>query len=119
TFLHEHYPDALYIDLLQSEVFAKYVLNPHYLRLELLAIPDDQRKGKVVIIDEVQKVPQLLNEVHWMIENIRDISFILCGSSSRKLKSQGANLLGGRAWRYNMFPLCYAELKELNWEKIF
>jgi predicted AAA+ superfamily ATPase len=62
-----------------------------------------------VILDEVQKVPQLLDEVHWLMEN-RVLRFILCGSSARKLKRGHANLLGGRAWRYEMFPLVSAEI---------
>lgn len=119
TFLHHRFPDVLFIDFLQSEVFAKYSLNPHYLRLEILAMPDEQKNNLVIVIDEVQKVPQILNEIHWLIENVRGISFVLCGSSSRKLKSSGANLLGGRAWRYQMLPLCYRELQELDWNKIF
>ena len=119
TFLHHRFPKATFIDLLQSEVFAKYSLNPHYIRSEILAIPEEKRKDMVIVIDEVQKIPQILNEVHWMIENIKGISFVLCGSSSRKLKSSGANLLGGRAWKYQMLPLCYSELRELNWDKIF
>ena len=64
-----------------------------------------------IILDEVQKVPQLLDEVHWLMENMR-LRFILCGSSARKLKRGKANLLGGRAWRYEMFPLVTAELVE-------
>ncbi|WP_341752437.1 ATP-binding protein [Candidatus Tisiphia endosymbiont of Dioctria rufipes] len=119
TFLHQKFPHAIFIDLLQSEVFAKYSLNPHYIRLEILAIPEEKRCGMVIVIDEIQKIPQILNEVHWMIENIKGVSFILCGSSSRKLKSSGSNLLGGRAWRYQMFPFCYSEIKELNWDRIF
>ncbi len=119
TFLHERFPEAIFIDLLQSEVFAKYSLHPEYIRSEILAIDEDKRKNLVVVIDEVQKVPQILNEIHWMIENIKDVSFVLCGSSSRKLKSSGGNLLGGRAWRYQMLPLCYSEIKELDWNKIF
>lgn len=66
-----------------------------------------------VILDEVQKVPQILDEVHWLIEN-KGLRFILCGSSARKLKRGKANLLGGRAWRYEMFPLVTAELENLN-----
>jgi len=66
-----------------------------------------------VILDEVQKVPQVLDEVHWLIEN-KGLRFILCGSSARKLKRGKANLLGGRAWRYEMFPLVTAELGDLN-----
>lgn len=119
TFLHQRFPEAIFVDFLQSEVFAKYSLNPQYLRQEILAIPEEKRKSLIMVIDEVQKIPQILNEVHWMIENIKEVSFILCGSSSRKLRSSGANLLGGRAWRYQMFPFCYPELKELNWDKIF
>ena len=63
-----------------------------------------------VIIDEIQKVPGLLDEVHWLIENEK-ISFILCGSSARKLKRVGANLLGGRAWKFHFYPLVYPEIK--------
>ena len=119
TFLHQSFPNATFIDLLQSEVFSKYWLNPQYIRSEMLAIPEEKRDSTVVVIDEVQKVPQILNEVHWMIENIKGICFILCGSSSRKLKLSGGNLLGGRAWRYQMLPFCYQEIKVLNWDKIF
>ena len=60
-------------------------------------------------MDEAQKIPQVLDEVHWLIEN-RGLRFILCGSSARKLKRGRANLLGGRAWRLEMFPLVTAEL---------
>ena len=66
-----------------------------------------------MILDEVQKVPQVLDEVHWLIEN-KGLRFILCGSSARKLKRGKPNLLGGRAWRYEMFPLVTAELGDLN-----
>jgi len=66
-----------------------------------------------VILDEVQKVPQVLDEVHWLMEN-KGFRFILCGSSARKLKRGKANLLGGRAWRYEMFPLVTTELEDIN-----
>jgi predicted AAA+ superfamily ATPase len=66
-----------------------------------------------VILDEVQKVLQLLDEVHWLIEN-QNFSFILCGSSARKLKRGQSNLLGGRAWRYHMYPLVSAEIEEID-----
>jgi predicted AAA+ superfamily ATPase len=85
---------------------------PALLRERLLATPPDQLRSPV-ILDEVQKVPQLLDEVHWLIEN-RELSFILCGSSARKLKRGGVNLLGGRAWRYEMHPLASIELGELD-----
>ena len=115
TYLKERFPDALYINLLQADVFRRYDKNPERLREEIQA----KNNVSVVIIDEVQKVPLLLDEVHYLIETLKDINFILCGSSVRKLKSSGANLLGGRAWKYLFQPLCYAEFKELDWNKIF
>lgn len=114
TYLKQHYKDAIYIDLLQADVFHFYLQEPHRLREELITIDDP----KIVIIDEIQKVAVLLDEVHWLIENKKNLQFILCGSSSRKIKTSGANLLGGRAWRYQLLPLVYPELGELNWQKI-
>jgi len=69
------------------------------------------------VIDEVQMVPDILNEVHWLIEN-KNVSFILTGSSPRKLRRSHANLLGGRAWRYTMAPLCYNEIDHFDIEKV-
>lgn len=117
TYLKQKFPHSLYIDLLKTDVFYRYVNHPHYLREEILVAPKEILHYPIVL-DEVQKVPQLLDEVHWMIENIEGIQFILCGSSVRKLKQSGSNLLGGRAWRTMFMPLCYPELKTLNWEKI-
>ena len=65
----------------------------------------------VIVIDEIQKLPQLLDEVHDLIETER-IHFVLSGSSGRKLKGSGVNLLGGRAWQANLFPLTFAEIPE-------
>ena len=76
------------------------------LREELLANPPENRP---VVIDEVQKIPELLDEVQWLIVNKR-IQFILCGSSARKLRRGGGNLLGGRAVRFELFPLVYPEI---------
>jgi len=73
----------------------------------------EQERQYPVIIDEVQKVPHILDEVHWLIENQR-INFILCGSSARKLKRGQANLLGGRAWRFELFPLVSKEVENLD-----
>ena len=70
-----------------------------------------------VILAEVQKVPFILDEVHWLIEN-KGLQFILCGSSARKLNRGKANLLGGRAWRFELFPLVTPELKNPNLLKI-
>ena len=85
---------------------------PALLRERLLAAPAAKLRLPV-ILDEVQKVPQLLDEVHWLIEN-RGLRFILCGSSARKLKRSGVNLLGGRAWRYEMHPLASVEIGEVD-----
>lgn len=116
TYLKERFPDSIYINLLQADVYQRYFKNPERLREEIRA---QNNNIPTIIIDEVQKVPLLLDEVHYLIEELKNISFILCGSSVRKLKSSGANLLGGRAWRHLFQPLCYPELKELNWHKIF
>ena len=66
-----------------------------------------------IIIDEIQKIPELLNEVHWLIENTKS-QFILCGSSARKLKTSSTNLLGGRAWVYHFYPLVFSEIPDFN-----
>ena len=92
--------------------FLEYSKRPS-LRRERLLAQDDGDLNYPVILDEVRKIPQILDEVHWLIEN-RGLSFILCGSSARKLKRGKANLLGGRAWRYEMFPFVSAKLEELD-----
>ena len=105
TLLHAAYPDALWIDLLKAEEFRRYLQQPELLREELTLKP---AVGQIVI-DEIQKVPQLLDEVHWLHEN-RRVRFALCGSSARKVKRGQANLLGGRAIRYELFGLTAHEL---------
>ena len=111
TFLKTAFPDSTVYDLLQTDLLLEYTKRPSLLRERLLAAEPKQLK-EPIIIDEVQKVPQLLDEIHWLIEN-KGLRFILCGSSARKLKRGKANLLGGRAWRYEMRPLISAELGEL------
>lgn len=108
--LRQHMPDAIMIDLLKTDVFADYISKPSLLR-ERYA-DTNQR----IIIDEVQKIPELLDEVHWLIEN-KNLSFLLTGSSARKLRQKHANLLGGRAWRYTMTPLCYPEINNFDVER--
>ncbi len=105
TLLKSKFPSAIYIDLLKSDLYARYLSAPKLLREELSAAP----VKTPVIIDEIQKIPMLLDEVHWLIEN-KGITFILCGSSARKLKRGHANLLGGRAMRYELFGLASREL---------
>lgn len=109
--LRQHYASAQLIDFLKTDVFAEYVAKPSLLRERF---SDSKR---TIIIDEVQMVPAILNEVHWLIEN-KQISFLLTGSSARKLRRSNANMLGGRAWRYTMTPLCYPEINNIDIEKI-
>ena len=105
TWLKTIYPQAHWLDLLKSDEYRRYLQNPELLRLELA-----EREDKpFVVIDEVQKLPALLDEVHWLHEN-RGIRFALCGSSARKVKRGHANLLGGRALRFELFGLSAAEL---------
>lgn len=105
------FPQATLIDLLQSDVYREYVSRPALLRERY------QRSSGLVVIDEVQKVPSLLDEVHWLIEHTR-LSFLLTGSSARKLRRGHANLLAGRAWRRHMVPLCSQEVEGLDLERI-
>jgi predicted AAA+ superfamily ATPase len=103
--LRAAYGGARWIDLLKTDEFVRYARRPALLREELRAA----RKAGPVVIDEVQKVPALLDEVHWLIEN-EGIVFALCGSSARKVRRGHANLLGGRALRHELFGLVSAEL---------
>jgi len=112
TYLRASFPGSLTYDMLQTDLFLELTKRPFLLREQLLAADPKQLK-EPVIIDEVQKVPQLLDEIHWLIEN-KGLRFILCGSSARKLKRGRGNLLGGRAWRYEMHPLVSAEVVDLN-----
>lgn len=116
TFLRQHFPKSIYFDFLNHDVYLDFIKKPYLLRQEL-----SQKKLSIngpVIIDEVQKIPAILDEVHWMIENMK-LSFVLCGSSARKLKRGQANLLGGRAWRYEMFPLVSTEIDQLDLLRAF
>lgn len=108
TYLKTAFPESVRYDLLETDVQEQFAKDPSRFRHEVLAL-SPERRAKPIIIDEVQKVPALLDEVHGLIENA-GASFILCGSSPRKLKRGGANLLGGRAWGYRMFPLTSREV---------
>ena len=112
TWLSRMFPRSIRYDFLNTEVFLRMAKQPYLLREELLAAPEPMRKYPV-ILDEVQKVPLLLDEVHGLIEN-HGMSFVLCGSSARKLRHGQANLLGGRAWRFEMFPLTTAEVENMD-----
>lgn len=106
TLLKLLFPKALFFDLLLSDEFERLIRKPELMRQEVLASP--HRIGPV-IIDEIQKIPVLLDDVQWLIVN-QHVHFVLCGSSARKLKRSGVNLLGGRALRYEMFPLVSKEI---------
>lgn len=109
TLLKTLFPKSPYYDLLLSDEFERLNRKPSLLREELLAT----HPISPVIIDEVQKIPQLLDEIQWLIVN-KKIQFILCGSSARKLKRGSGNLLGGRALRYELFPLVSKEIPDFN-----
>jgi predicted AAA+ superfamily ATPase len=104
TLLKALFTDALFFDLLLSDLYKRLLTNPEYLRETVLA-----SEKKVVVIDEIQKLPNLLNEVHWLISN-HSIRFILSGSSPRKIIRSGENLLGGRALKYELFPFSSSEI---------
>lgn len=107
--IKQHLADVVLIDFLKTDIFADYISRPSLLR-ERYA-----ETSSLIVIDEVQMVPDILNEVHWMIENCNS-SFLLTGSSLRKLRRCHANLLGGRAWRYTMTPLCYPEYQSTKFD---
>lgn len=105
TLLKSVYPDAMRIDLLKNDLFLRYLRNPSHFREEIMALDSTQ----CIVVDEIQKVPALLDEIHFMIQE-EGRHFILCGSSARKLKRGHANLLGGRAVRYELFGLSAHEI---------
>lgn len=114
TLLKSLFPEALCYDLLLSTEYQRLLRRPELIREECLASALDAGSQKdPVIIDEIQKLPILLDEVHWLIEN-RGLRFILCGSSARKLRKGHANLLGGRAVRYEFFPLVFPEIPDFS-----
>jgi predicted AAA+ superfamily ATPase len=112
SYLKNTFKNSVYYDLLSTHEMVRLSKTPALLREELLAIPQE-KKSLPIIIDEIQKVPDLLNEVHWLIENA-NLHFILCGSSARKLKTQATNLLGGRAWVYQFYPLVFPEVHDFS-----
>ncbi len=110
--INRHFKNSIVIDLLKTDVFADYISRPSLIR-ERYA---DHKE--LIVIDEIQLVPTLLNEIHWLIENT-DVSFLMTGSSARKLRRGHANLLGGRAWRYTMSPLTFQETSGFELEQLF
>jgi len=109
TLLKALFPNALWFDLLQSDLYERLSKNPSILRETILA----KTESETVIIDEIQRIPELLNEVHWLMTNERK-KFVLSGSSARKILRGGYNLLGGRALRYELYPLVSSEIPDFD-----
>lgn len=103
---------ATVIDLLDSRLYLRLLGSPH----ELESIIYSGHKTGIVVIDEIQRIPELLNEVHRLIEN-KKITFLLTGSSARKLRRGKANLLAGRVWESRMFPLTWKEITDFNLDR--
>lgn len=109
--INKNYAESPLIDLLKTDIFADYASQPSLLRERYLKFDG------LLVIDEIQMVPDLLNEIHWMIENAK-VSFLMTGSSARKLRRGHANLLAGRAWRYSMTPHSLTwKPKVLTWKR--
>jgi len=99
---------ATIIDLLDSRYFLRLSSAPYELESIIAADP-----AGIVVIDEIQRVPELLNEIHRLIES-KNLTFLLTGSSARKLRRGRANLLAGRVWESKMFPLIHREIPDFN-----
>ena len=110
TLLKQLFPHAPVFDLLDPRLYEELILNPSLLQERILA--DPSYKGPV-IIDEIQKIPRVLDSVQFLISK-KGIQFILSGSSARKLRRGSGNLLGGRALRYQLFPLVFKEIPDFD-----
>ena len=106
TWLKMHHKDALYIDLLAPDIFREYAARPERLRDVVRAVGQE----KTIVIDEIQKLPVLLDVIHQLMEECKGWRFIMTGSSARKLKRSGVDLLAGRAAIKNMHPFMAGEL---------
>ncbi len=108
TWLLHHYPNATRIDLLLGEEERRFSAYPEKIRDIAQALPE----GSTLILDEIQRVPRLLPEIHALIEEKKGIQYIMTGSSARKLRRSVSDLLGGRALLRQMGPFIASELKE-------
>ncbi len=113
TLLKSEFPEYPLINLLKSDQFLKYQLNPKFFREEILA----KTNTLPIIVDEIQKLPILLDEIHYLIES-HSYRFILTGSSARKLRRESSNLLAGRALERKLFPLVTKEIGDYNLNRI-
>ncbi len=107
TLIRQSLPNATVFDLLDAKTYTDLLREPGILAQV------DPGPGRLIVIDEIQKLPALLNEVHRLIES-KQLRFLLTGSSARKLRRGAANLLGGRAWQANLFPLTWREIPNFN-----
>lgn len=112
TILRKEFPKSVFIDLLDSELRMRFKRRPSLL-YEMLKYKES---NTIVVIDEIPEVPELLNEVHRLISE-KDIIFILCGSSARKLKRKGYNTLGGRAYPCYFYPLTSNEITDFDLDR--
>ncbi len=106
TLIRSQLQEARVYDLLEAKTYQALLKKPEL-------IEEEHVEGKIVVIDEIQKLPSILDEVHRLIEN-KGIRFLLTGSSARKLKYGGANLLAGRAWSASLFPLTFVEIDDFD-----
>lgn len=109
TLIMQQFPNAIYYDLLKTDLLNRLRQKPHLLREGL----ENKPEGTLVIIDEIQQIPELLNEIHWLISH-KNLRFILCGSSARKLRRHGVNTLGGRAVPQYLFPFVSCEIPDFD-----
>jgi predicted AAA+ superfamily ATPase len=109
TLLKQLFPDALWFDLLLTGDYERLLKNPGLIREMIAADPSIS----LVVVDEIQRLSVLLNEIHWLIVN-KGVRFIMSGSSPRKILHSGANLLGGRALRYELYPLTSSEIPDFD-----
>lgn len=113
TLIHQQlHKKAQIVDLLESDIYVRLSARPQ--ELEDLVPAETERP--IVVIDEIQKIPILLDEVHRLIEK-RKVRFLLTGSSARKLKGEKTNLLAGRAWIAHLFPLSWCEIRDFDLDR--
>ena len=108
TLIQQSLKKAKLYNLLDSDIYTRLLKNPKLLEEE-----NTSTKNQIIVIDEIQKLPSILDEVHRLIQK-KNYRFLLTGSSARKLKKGQSNLLAGRAWQAQLFPLCWAEIPQFD-----
>ncbi len=110
TFLRHAFPKAEVIDLLKTDLYFEYRSHPELLRERYTST------NLLIVIDEAQRIPDLLHEVHWLLENSEN-TFVLSGSSARRLRREGVSNLAGRLSSARLFPLTYSEIPDFNLQR--